>query len=165
MVDGINNYRAIDNMTNGSNGGRNFSLKNGTPKQSIFLEKKTNYVENDTIDGGILPEVEVYGKRPDKPDVAKLDEPVNGGTSPENCDNGQNPDNDVVTLDGGMLKEVVVYGKRPDKPDVAKLDEPVNGGTLPEVVITAPKPEVAVAAKPKRGFLAWLGRTLGLSKA
>ena len=56
-----------------------------------------------------------------------------------------------------MLKEVVVYGKRPDKPDVAKLDEPVNGGTLPEVVITAPKP--------KRGFLAWLGRTLGLSKA
>ena len=64
-----------------------------------------------------------------------------------------------------MLKEVVVYGKRPDKPDVAKLDEPVNGGTLPEVVITAPKPEVAAAAKPKRGFFAWLGRTLGLSKA
>ena len=51
-------------------------------------------------------------------------------------------------------------GKKPEK-DVATID----GGTLPEVVITAPKPEVAAAAKPKRGFLAWLGRTLGLSKA
>lgn len=85
MVDGINSYRAIDNMTNGSNGGRNFSVKNGTSKQSIFLEKKPNYE--------------------------------------------------------------------------------IDGGTLPEVVVTAQKPEVAAAAKPKRGFFAWLGRTLGLSKA
>lgn len=134
MVDGINSYRAIDNMTNGSNGGGNFSVKNGTSKQSIFLEKKPNY----EIDGGTLPEVVVYGKKPEKSDVAKQDEPVNGGALPEDCDNGQKPEKDVATIDGG---------------------------TLPEVVVTAQKPEVAAAAKPKRGFFAWLGRTLGLSKA
>lgn len=107
MVDGINSYRAIDNMTNGSNGGGNFSVKNGTSKQSIFLEKKPNY----EIDGGTLPEVVITAPKPEK---------------------------DVATIDGG---------------------------TLPEVVVTAQKPEVAAAAKPKRGFFAWLGRTLGLSKA
>ena len=70
------------------------------------------------------------------------------------------PDKDVATIDGGTLPEVVVTAPKPDK-DVATID----GGTLPEVVVTAQKPEVAAAAKPKRGFFAWLGRTLGLSKA
>lgn len=156
MVDGINSYRAIDNMTNGSNGGGNSSVKNGTSKQSIFLEKKPNY----EIDGGTLPEVVVYGKKPEKSDVAKQDEPVNGGALPEDCDNVQKPDKDVATIDGGTLPEVVITAPKPDK-DVATID----GGTLPEVVVTAQKPEVAAAAKPKRGFFAWLGRTLGLSKA
>ena len=121
--------------------------------------------EEPTIDGGTLPEVVVTPKP--KEDVATID----GGTLPEVEIVGQRPNKDVATIDGGTLPEVEIVGQRPNK-DVATID----GGTLPEVEVTGKKPnkdlannaitqETQVAVpKHKKGFFAWLGRTLGFSK-